>query len=100
MGGVQKCLMWSQAPSKPIYWDVNNIINHSVPTAYRTLSSVCVLLELLLCLWIYSTKARSMDVVKYAAGVQAQINGSGTSSGAVEMTVKQFSERRLIKVKD
>jgi len=41
-----------------------------------------------------------MDDVKCLAGVQAQINGSGTSSGAFEMTVNQFSERRLVKVKD
>ena len=41
-----------------------------------------------------------MDDVKYLAGVQAPINGSETSNGAVEMTVNQFSERRLVKVKD
>ena len=44
--------------------------------------------------------ARIMDDVKYLAGVQAPINGSETSNGAVEMTVNQFSERRLVKVKD
>ena len=43
--------------------------------------------------------AWTMDDVKYLAGVQAQI-GLGTSNGAVEMTVNQFSERRLVKVKD
>jgi hypothetical protein len=41
-----------------------------------------------------------MDDATYSTGVQAQINGSGTSSGAFEMTVNQFSERRLVKVKD
>jgi len=38
-----------------------------------------------------------MDDVKYLAGVQAQINGSGTSSGAFQMTVNQFSKRNLFK---
>jgi hypothetical protein len=40
-----------------------------------------------------------MHDLKYLAGVQAQLNGSGTKSGAFEKTVNHSSDHRLVKDK-